>query len=55
MENSTQPGRKEFFNDLMLTRLINRSLVGDRELRILAQDVKDEVHEPASKLVEDEA
>ena len=55
LENSSQPGREEFFNDPMLSRLIHRSLVGNRELKILAQDVKDEADEPVSKLVEHEA
>ena len=39
----------------MLTRLIHRSLVGNRELKILAQDLKDEADEPVSKPVEHEA
>ena len=55
LENSAQPGREEFFNDPMLTRLINRSLVDNRELKILAQDLKDEADEPVSKPVEHEA
>ena len=39
----------------MLSRLIRRSPVGKREPKILAQDVKDELDEPVSKLVEHDA
>jgi hypothetical protein len=46
---------RRVFNDRMLARLINRSLVDNRELKILAQDLKDEADEPVSKLVEHEA
>ena len=34
LENSSQPGREEFFNDPMLTRLIHQVLVGNRELKL---------------------
>jgi hypothetical protein len=49
------PARKEFFIDLMLTRLIRHSVVGSRELWIMSEGAKEDVHEPASKLVEHEA
>jgi hypothetical protein len=39
----------------MLARLINRSRVDNRELKILAQDLKDEADESDSQLVEHEA
>jgi hypothetical protein len=55
LENSSQPGREESCNDPMLTRLIHQALVAIRELKILAQDLKDEADEPVSKLVEHEA
>jgi len=55
LENSSQPGREEFFNDPMLTRFIYQPLVGNRELKILAQDVKDDADEPVSELDEQEA
>jgi hypothetical protein len=35
--------------------LIHQALVGNRELKILAQDLKDEADEPVSKPAEDEA
>jgi hypothetical protein len=47
-------GSKEFFNDLMVTRLNPHSRVGNRELRILSEDVKEDVDEPASKCIEQE-
>ena len=56
-----QPGKlisardRRVFNDPMLTRLIDRSLVGNRELKILAQDVKDEADEPLSEPIEHKA
>ena len=46
---------RRVFNDPMLTRLIDQALVGNRELKILAQDVKDEADEPLSEIVEHEA
>jgi hypothetical protein len=55
LENSSPFGREEFFNDPMLARLLHHSQVGNREQKILAQDVKDEVDEPVSELVEHEA
>jgi hypothetical protein len=39
----------------MLTRLINRSLVDNRVLKILAQDLKEETDEPVIELVDREA
>jgi outer membrane protein, multidrug efflux system len=39
-ENSSQVGIKEFFDDPMLTSLIDQALAGNRELKILAQDVQ---------------
>ena len=39
-ENSSQVGIEEFFDDPMLTSLIDQALVGNRELKILAQDVQ---------------
>jgi hypothetical protein len=39
-ENSAQLGIEEFYNDPMLTRLIDQALVGNRELKILAQEVQ---------------
>ena len=44
-ENSSRLGIEEFFDDPMLTRLIHQGLVGNRELTILAQDVKDDADE----------
>jgi hypothetical protein len=55
LENSSLSGRGEFFNDPMLARLIHPLRVGDRERKILAQDVKDETDEPGGELVEHEA
>ncbi len=55
LEYSSQPGREEFFNDPMLTRLIHQVLVGNRELKDLAQDVEDEADGPVSELVEHDA
>ena len=51
-KNSSQPRIEEFFNDPMLTRLIDQGLAGNRELKILAQDVKDDADEPLSELFE---
>jgi outer membrane protein, multidrug efflux system len=39
-ENSSQVGSEEFFDDPMLTSLIDQALAGNRELKILAQDVQ---------------
>ncbi|MBY0589427.1 TolC family protein [bacterium] len=39
-ENSAQLGIDEFFNDPKLTDLINQAMVGNQELRILAEDVQ---------------
>jgi multidrug efflux system outer membrane protein len=39
-ENSAQLGIEEFFNDPMLTRLIDQALVGNRELKILNEEVQ---------------
>ena len=39
-ENSSQVGIEEFFDDPMLTSLIDQALVGNREEKILAQDVQ---------------
>ncbi len=39
-ENSAQLGIKEFFNDPMLTRLIDQALAGNRELKILNEEVQ---------------
>jgi len=41
-----------FFNDPMHTRLIDQALVGNRELKILAQDVKDDADEPLGEIFE---
>ena len=55
MENSSQPGREEFFNDPMLTRLNDQVLVGNREPKTLAEEVKDEANEPVIELFAHEA
>ncbi len=39
-ENSAQLGIEEFYNDPLLTRLIQQALVGNRELKILDQEVQ---------------
>ena len=39
-ENSAQLGIEEFYNDPMLTRLIQQALVSNRELKILDQEVQ---------------
>ena len=39
-ENSSQLGIEEFFNDPMLTRLIDQALAGNRELKILDEEVQ---------------
>jgi outer membrane protein, multidrug efflux system len=39
LENSSQVGIEEFFDDPMLMSLIDRALAGNRGLKILAQDV----------------
>src|SRR5947208_1750488 len=39
-DNSSRLGIEEFFNDPMLTRLVEQALVGNRELRILNEDVQ---------------
>jgi NodT family efflux transporter outer membrane factor (OMF) lipoprotein len=39
-DNSSQLGTQEFFNDPMLTGLIDQALVGNRELRILNEEVQ---------------
>jgi NodT family efflux transporter outer membrane factor (OMF) lipoprotein len=39
-ENSSLLGIEEFYNDPMLTSLIDQALVGNRELRILNEDVQ---------------
>ncbi len=39
-ENSAQLGIEEFYNDPMLTCLINQALVGNRELKVLNEDVQ---------------
>ena len=39
-ENSSQVGIEEFFDDPMLTSLIDRALAGNRELKIPAQDLQ---------------
>ncbi len=39
-ENSSHVGIEAFFDDPMLTSLIDQALVGNRELKILAQDVQ---------------
>ncbi len=39
-ENSSQIAIEEFFNDPKLTSLIDQSLVGNQELKILAEDVQ---------------
>src|SRR5581483_2779195 len=39
-ENSSQLGIEEFFNDPILTGLIDQALVGNRELRILNEEVQ---------------
>jgi len=51
-ENSSQPRIAVFFNDPMHTRLIDQALVGNRELKILAQDVKDDADEPLGEIFE---
>ncbi len=38
VENSSQVGWREFFNDPMLTGLIDQALVGNQELKILTQE-----------------
>ena len=40
LENSAQLGYREFFDDPTLTSLIDESLSGNQELKILAQDVR---------------
>ncbi len=39
-ENSAQLGVEEFYNDPMLTRLIHQALLGNRELKMLDQEVQ---------------
>ncbi len=39
-ENSSQIAIEEFFNDPKLTSLIDQSLVGNQELKILTEDVQ---------------
>src|SRR5262249_41980345 len=39
-ENSSQVPVEEFFNDPMLTGMIHQALVGNQELRILAEEVQ---------------
>ena len=39
-ENSAQLGIEEFFNDPMLTSLIDQALAGNQELKILNEDVQ---------------
>jgi multidrug efflux system outer membrane protein len=39
-ENSSQVGIEEFFDDPMLTSLIDQALVGNQELEILAEDIR---------------
>ena len=39
-ENSAQLGIEEFFNDPLLTRLIDQALAGNRELKILDEEVQ---------------
>src|SRR6185312_17392283 len=39
----------------MLTTLIDLTLLDNRELKILARDVKDETHEPLSEIAEYQA
>ena len=39
-ESSAQLGIEEFYNDSMLTRLIQQALAGNRELKILEQEVQ---------------
>jgi multidrug efflux system outer membrane protein len=39
-ENSAQLGIEEFYNDRMLTCLIEKALVGNRELKVLNEDVQ---------------
>jgi hypothetical protein len=55
LEHSSEPRREDLFNDPTLTPLIHQELVGNWELKTLAQDVKDEVDGPVSKLVDHEA
>ena len=38
-ENSAQVGTDEFFNDPTLMSLIDQALVGNQQLRILAEDI----------------
>ncbi len=40
LDNSAQLGYREFFDDQTLTSLIDESLAGNQELKILAQDVR---------------
>src|SRR5690606_34191211 len=40
VENSAQLGYREFFNDPALTGLMDQALVGNQELKILAQEVR---------------
>ncbi len=39
-ENSSQVGTTEFFNDPRLTSLFDQALVGNQNLRILAQNIQ---------------
>jgi len=39
-ENSSQVGFEEFFNDPILTNLIDQGLAGNQQLKILAQDIE---------------
>src|SRR5262249_12599368 len=47
----TQCGAWVLFNDPMLTRSSDQALVGNRELKILAQDIKGDANEPLSEIV----
>jgi hypothetical protein len=50
-----QVGTEELVNDPTLTRLIDQALAGNREPKILAQDVKDDADEPLRKIAEHKA
>src|SRR5437762_433219 len=54
-DNSSRLGIEEFFNDPTLTRLVDQALTGNRELRILNEDSKDEADEPLSEVFEHKA
>ena len=54
-ENSSQLWIEEFFNDSTLTSLIDEALAGNRELKILDEDGKDDADEPLPEIFEPKA